>query len=219
MFIYYLWRQLSVFRNVFGQRALVKYIEALTFHFPSLYGLCSRYKQLKVERRRYTVCLQLSPFGPPSDWTLYRTTYCVLTRNGGGRGGDSSSRDQFLASSLCAQTSAIFLTESYPHRPGNHWTVFAVPSACRGGVTSLARKTACCPYHKKKLTRRIVWISFSRGESQFFFITQKYIFAQVCNLGNKLTYNNGCTDYIDVLGLLSFTGRFSFTGQNTILSP
>ena len=39
------------FHNLFGQRASIKHKEVLTFHFPCLYGLCSRCQQLKVNRR------------------------------------------------------------------------------------------------------------------------------------------------------------------------
>ena len=38
------------FQNLFGQRALIKYVEVLTYHFPCLYDLCSHCQQLKVKR-------------------------------------------------------------------------------------------------------------------------------------------------------------------------
>ena len=53
----------------------MKNIEVLTFHFPCLCGLCSRSKQLKVKRRPHSFIHSLSE--KPSDWTLFRTTYCV----------------------------------------------------------------------------------------------------------------------------------------------
>ena len=62
-------------------------MDVLTFYFPCLYGLCSRSKQLKVKDDAMC-CLQLSR-RQPSDWTSFRTRYCVdEKRSEVGGGGD-----------------------------------------------------------------------------------------------------------------------------------
>ena len=43
------------FTNQFGQRALLKYIEVLTFHFPCLYGPCSHSQQLRKSKHDATM--------------------------------------------------------------------------------------------------------------------------------------------------------------------
>ena len=109
--ISYFSRRLSLFPDVFGQRALEKHIEVLTFHFSCLYGLCSHSQQLKLRRRCHV--FTNSPFesrhiGP------YLEPYIVLTKNQGGRGGTKCRRP--WRSSLLAQTFVIYPRESCPRR-------------------------------------------------------------------------------------------------------
>ena len=129
----YLSRSLSVFHSVFSQRVLVKYIGVLTFHFPSLYGLCSRSSSWKSKddamftlRRLFDSC-QIERYLEPD---------IVLTRNWVGRGGDGSV--SFWRSSLSTWTFAsFFFKKAAIYAQESRCTVFAVPCGCQGGIHSI----------------------------------------------------------------------------------
>ena len=103
---------LSVFRNLFGQRELIKYKEVLTFHFLCPCGLCSRPHQPKIKTRCHKCFLGEPPH------KRYLEPDIVLTRNERGLGGLGTADGHSWRSSLSAHTFAIFLTESCSPRPG-----------------------------------------------------------------------------------------------------
>ena len=114
---------LSVFRNLFGQRELIKYKEVLTFHFLCPCGLCSRPHQPKIKTRCHKCFLGEPPH------KRYLEPDIVLTRNERGLG---TADGHSWRSSLSAHTFAIFLTEllSSP-REAIARTVFAAPCGCQ----------------------------------------------------------------------------------------
>ena len=110
------------FINLFDSRALGKYIEVLTFHFPSLYGFCSCSQQLKMKTRRHIPMFTPStdPSTHSSVWTSFRTRYCEKGdkyKTGGGGGWDIS--EVAGGASLSRQAFASLLTERCLHHPGN----------------------------------------------------------------------------------------------------
>ena len=130
-FISYLSRSLSVFHSLFGQKALVKYVEGLTVHFPCLYGLCNRSQQLKSHSTTPNVYVKRY-VRQTSDWTLFRTRFCVdqkRTWEGWGCLSLLVVHFRLILLSFSLQKAALIAYES-------HCVVFAVPCGCQG-LTSI----------------------------------------------------------------------------------